>query len=391
MLSVDEAIQRIMRAFAPLEPEQVAIEQALGRTLAEDVRARTAQPPWPLSAMDGYAVRANDEGPRRVIGSAPAGHPFAGSVGLGEAVRIFTGAVVPDGADCIVVQEVSVRDGESVSFTETPRPGRFIRAAGLDFAADETLARAGQVLTARDLALLAAGDLAQLSVRRRPRIAFASTGDELSRPGEPRKPGGIVASSAVGLGALIEQWGGDALDLGILPDRIDAIAGLAERAARADLLLTMGGASVGDHDLVYRALGPKGFTLDFWKIAMRPGKPLLFGRLGDIPLMGLPGNPISTLVCALLFVKPAIAAMLGRDGISRPQSARLDGALPANDSRQDYVRAAVRWRDGALWVAPHPVQDSSMLKMLAASDALIVRPAHAPAEASGAIVEAVLL
>jgi len=367
MLSVDEATQRIMQAFAPLAPETVALDGALGRTLAEDIRAR------------------------RVIGSAPAGHPFAGSVGPGEAVRIFTGAVVPQGADAIVIQEDSARDGDSVSFAQAPRSGRFIRAAGLDFAAGEILGRAGQVLTARDLALLAAGDVAHVAVRRRPRIAFASTGDELSRPGEPRKPGGIVASSAVALSALIEQWGGEPHDLGILPDRIEAIAGLAGHAKGADLLLTMGGASVGEHDLIYRALEPHGFTLDFWKIAMRPGKPLLFGRLGGIPLMGLPGNPVSTLVCALLFVKPAIAAMLGRDGISRPQIARLDGALSANDSRQDYVRAATRWLDGAIWVTPHPIQDSSMLKLLAASDALIVRAPHAPAEQHGAMVEAILL
>ena len=391
MLSVDEATQRIVGAFAPVEPESIALERALGRTLAEDVRARTAQPPWPVSAMDGYAVRSGDDGPRRVIGNAPAGHPFAGSVGPGEAVRIFTGAVVPDGADAIVIQEDSVRDGDSVSFSEAARSGRFIRKAGLDFAAGEILARGGQVLTARDLALLAAGDLAHVAVRRRPRIAFASTGDELSRPGEPRKPGGIVASSAVALSALIEQWGGEAHDLGILPDQVAAIAGLAERAAGADLLLTMGGASVGEHDLVYRALGPQGFTLDFWKIAMRPGKPLLFGRLGAIPLMGLPGNPVSTLVCALLFVKPAIAAMLGRDGTSKTQIARLDGALPDNDQRQDYVRAVVRWQDGAVWVTPHGTQESSMLKLLAASDALIVRAPHAPAAAHGAVVEAILL
>jgi molybdopterin molybdotransferase len=391
MLSVDEALQRILRAFAPLAAETVRIEQAMGRTLAEDVHARTAQPPFPVSAMDGYAVRAGDDGPRRVIGSAPAGHPFDGVVGPGEAVRIFTGAAVPDGADTIALQENAVRDGDRVLFSEPLRNGRFIRAAGLDFAAGEILARAGHVLTARDLALLAAGDLAHVSVRRRPHIAFAATGDELSRPGEPRKPGGIVASSAVGLAALIEQWGGEPHDLGILPDRLDAIADLAERAADADLLVTLGGASVGEHDLVYRALEPKGFALDFWKIAMRPGKPLLFGRLGEIALMGLPGNPVSTLVCSLLFVKPAIAAMLGREGTARPQIARLDGALPPNDGRQDYLRATMHWHEGAIWVAPHAMQDSSMLKLLAASEALIVRAPHAPAVAHGAMVEAMLL
>jgi len=386
MLAVEEAVRRIVAAFKPLDSETVPLENALGRTLAEDVQAAMAQPPFAVSSMDGYAVRSADKGPRRLIGSAPAGHPFTGTVGGGEAVRIFTGAMMPDGADAIVIQENAIAEGDSVRFHAEAEAGRFIRAAGLDFAAGEVLARAGQVLTARDLALLAAGDVAQLTVRRRPRIGFASTGDELSRPGAPRKPGGIVASSAMGLQALIAQWGGDGHDLGILPDDVDVIAGLAGQAQNFDLLLTLGGASVGSHDLVQTALAPKGFVLDFWKIAMRPGRPLIFGRLGETPLIGLPGNPVSSLVCALLFVKPAIAAMLGRTEAASRIRAKLDGALPANDSRQDYVRATTQWRDGDLWAAPHPVQDSSMLKVLAQSDALIVRAPHAPALETGADV-----
>ena len=341
--------------------------------------------------MDGYAVRSADRGPRTLIGAAPAGHPFAGTVGSGEAARIFTGSIVPNGADTIIIQENVAADGKTISFAETPAPGRFIRPAGLDFAAGEILAKAGQVLTPRDLALLAAGDVAEVTVRRRPRIGFAATGDELSHPGSPRKPGGIVASSPFGLNALIEQWGGKAHDLGILPDTIEAVAGLGKRAGNFDLLLTLGGASVGEHDLVQKALGPKGFVLDFWQIAMRPGRPLIFGRLGDVPLIGLPGNPVSSLVCARLFVKPAIAALLGRDVREPILHAKLDGSLPANDSRQDYVRAVTQARDGQLWARPHPVQDSSMLKVLAQSNALIVRAPHAPALEAGADIEIITL
>lgn len=387
MLSVDEAVIRIVAAFAALPPETVVLEKAFGRTLAQDVRAAMAQPPDAVSAMDGYAVRSADHGPRTLIGSAPAGHPFGGTVGPGEAVRIFTGATIPKRADAIIIQENVTVDGQTISFADTPTPGRFIRAAGLDFAAGEILAKAGQVLTARDLALLAAGDVTEVIVRRKPRIAFAATGDELSRPGSPRKPGGIVASSPFGLKPLIEQWGAEAHDLGILPDTVEAVAGLGERAGNFDLLLTLGGASVGEHDLVQKALGPKGFVLDFWKIAMRPGRPLIFGRLNDVPLIGLPGNPVASLVCALLFVKPAIAALLGRAVQEPLLQAKLDGNLPANDSRQDYIRAVMQVRDGLLWARPHPIQDSSMLKVLAQSDALIVRAPHAPALEAGADIE----
>src|ERR1051326_5314644 len=314
MLSVDDALARILNAFEPLPAETVPLEQAAGRTLAEDVRARLTQPPHAMSAMDGYAVRSSDDGPRRLIGSAPAGHPFAGKVGAGETVRIFTGGVVPDGADAVIIQENAKAEDERVSFSEAARPGRHIRQAGLDFRQGDVLARQGQVLGARDLALIAAGDVAAVSVARRPVIAFAATGDELSPPGAARKAGGIVASTGYGLSALIQEWGGQSRDLGIFRDDVNEIARLPERAEGADLLLTLGGASVGEHDLVQRALEPKGLKLDFWKIAMRPGKPLMFGQLGATPLLGLPGNPVSSLVCALLFLRPALAKMLGQIG-----------------------------------------------------------------------------
>lgn len=385
MIPVEEAAARIVAAFQPLESERVALKDAIGRTLAADTVAKCDQPPFPVSMMDGYAVRSADSGPRRVIGSAPAGHVFSGLVGPHEAVRLFTGSVVPDGADAVLAQEDARRDGDDVSFREIPHPGKFIRAQGLDFRAGTVLAPKGKRLSPRDLALLAAGDLAMVSVRRRPVVAFAATGDELSRPGETRKTGGVVASSVYGLNALITQWGGEPRDLGILPDKAEAIAALAEE--KCDLLVTLGGASVGDHDLVQTALGSQGFTLDFWKIAMRPGKPLIFGRLRATPLLGLPGNPVSTLVCALLFLRPAIAAMLGRDTATPLRSARLIGPLSANDGRQDYLRATNEWRDGLLWARPFPAQDSAMLKIFSMSDALIVRKPHTPALEDGAAIE----
>jgi molybdopterin molybdotransferase len=388
MISVDEAVQRVTAAFAPVETETVSLGDAQGRVLAEDAKARLDQPPFPVSAMDGYAVRAGDAASvpttLRVVGSAPAGHPFNGKVGEGEAVRIFTGGVVPDGADAIVVQEDTEQDGDKVTIKEAARTGRHIRKAGLDFALGGILARAGQRLRARDLALLASGDIASLPVRRRPRVAFAGTGDELSLPGAPRKPGGIVASSGYGLNAMIAAWGGEPIDLGILPDNADA---LRARAKGADLIITMGGASVGDHDLVRTALQPKGFVLDFWKIAMRPGKPLIFGHLGATPFLGLPGNPVSSFVCAILFVKPALAVMLGETRKSELRTARIAHALPANDSRQDYLRASLVFRDDEWWAEPFAVQDSSMQSAFAAADCLIVRAPRAPAVAIGERVD----
>jgi molybdopterin molybdotransferase len=385
MLSVEEATQRIVAAFNALGSESVALEEAFGRVLAADACARQDQPPAAVSMMDGYAVRSTDQGARKRIGAAPAGQPFAGTIGEGQTVRLFTGSVVPDGADAVLAQEDADADGDTISFREMPRPGKFIRARALDFAAGTVLAKKGKRLGARDLALLAAGDLGALTVQRRPVIAFAATGDELSRPGSPRKSGGVVASSVYGLGPLIAQWGGSPCDLGLLPDKIDAIAGLAKE--KCDLLVTLGGASVGDHDLVQQALGGQGLKLDFWKIAMRPGKPLIFGRIGGTPLLGLPGNPVSTLVCAHLFLKPAIQKMLGQTAAAPLKSARLAAPVAANDARQDYLRARCEWRDGQIWARPCSAQDSSMLKIFAEADALILRAPNAPALDEGAAIE----
>ncbi|HEY4943904.1 MAG TPA: gephyrin-like molybdotransferase Glp [Rhizomicrobium sp.] len=395
MISVDEAVARIVAAFAPLAGERIAIGDAVGRVLAQDVLAQSSQPPSAVSSMDGYAVRvadaANAGAALRVIGAAPAGHPFPGKVGGGEAVRIFTGGVVPQGADSVVIQEDADASGERVTFTVAAKAGQHIRAAGLDFRQGEALAGKGQRLSARDLSLIAAGDVAQVTVRRRPRVVFAATGDELSLPGSPRKPGGIVASSGYALAAMIARWGGEAVDLGILPDTSEAVASIADKAAGADLIVTLGGASVGDHDLVQKALGPRGFALDFWKIAMRPGKPLIFGKLGATPLLGLPGNPVSTLVCAMLFLRPAIAAMLGVKDEAATVPAKLASELKGNDGRQDYVRARIELRDGERFVMPFAVQDSSMLSVLARADALIVRLPHAPAAETGETVSILLL
>lgn len=387
MISVEDAVARVVAAFQPVESESVPLDEALDRVLAENLHARLDQPPFPVSAMDGYALRAGDAAAPgatlSIVGAAPAGHPFAGAVGAGQTVRIFTGGVVPDGADAVIVQEDAEADGTRVTFKVAAQPGRHIRKAGLDFTRGTLLAEAGRRVGARTLSLIASGDIAELAVRRRPRVAVAATGDELSRPGTDRKPGGIVASSVYGLSAMIARWGGAAVDLGIFPDSADAVGSIAAHAAGADLVLTIGGASVGDHDLVLSALGPKGFALDFWKIAMRPGKPLIFGRLGATPLLGLPGNPVSSLVCALLFVKPALKAMLGERSQEAPFSARLAQDLPANDSRQDYLRARLAWRDGDWWAEPFSVQDSSMQSIFAAADGLVVRPPYSASAKTG--------
>ena len=395
MISVEEAVARITSAFSPLAIETADISRAGGRVLAEDVRAKQSQPPYPVSSMDGYALRAIDAGEPgvrlRVIGTAPAGHPYSGSVSSGEAVRIFTGGVVPDGADTIVIQEDTIADDGQVTLNVAAIPGRHIRAAGLDFISGDILSPSGRRLSARDLSLIAAGDVAQVSVRQRPKIAVAATGDELSLPGEPRKPGGIVASSGYALTAMIERWGGVPIDLGILPDTQEAVANIADLADSADLIVTLGGASVGEHDLVQKALGPRGFELDFWKIAMRPGKPLIFGKLGKTPLLGLPGNPVSTLVCAMLFLRPAIAAMLGTKDEANIFRARLLTGLKQNDGRQDYVRARIEMREEERFVDPFPIQDSSMLSALARADALIVRPPRAPSAEAGDQVTVMIL
>jgi molybdopterin molybdotransferase len=394
MISVDEAVQRITRTFSSLPSEKIALADALGRVLARDAIAPLDQPPAPMSAMDGYAVKSADArvgAELTVIGEAAAGHPYDGHVGAGQAVRIFTGGVVPEGADAVVLQEDVELRGKIVRIRETQPPGENVRERGLDFRIGDVLLQRGRRLSARDIAVLASADFAQLEVTRKPRVAVVATGDELTRPGEPRAPGGIVASSTYAVQAMVREWGGEPIDLGIVPDRIDELARLPAATREMDLIITLGGASVGDHDLIQKALAPHGFTLDFWKIAMRPGKPLIFGRLNEAPLLGLPGNPVSSMVCAIIFVRPAIAAMLGAPNKNLIRTARLTVALKANGKRQDYIRAKLKVSDGRLTAEPFALQDSSMQKVFAHADALIIRPVDAPAAIAGDEVQVLLL
>jgi molybdopterin molybdotransferase len=397
MISVEEARARLLAPLKPLGAEQVAISEAVGRVLAEDVAARRTQPPWPVSAMDGYAVRAADVArvpvTLKVVGSVPAGQAYEGRLERGEAVRIFTGAPMPEGADAVVLQEDAERRGEAVELREAATAGRNVRPQGLDFRAGDVMLLAGRRLSARDVGLAAAMNRPWLMVHRKPRIAILPTGDEVVMPGEPVGPYQIVSSNGLALAAFITQCGGLPLQLPIAPDRADALQAIAEAAIGADFLVTSGGASVGEHDLVRDALGASGLTLDFWKIAMRPGKPLMVGRYRETPMMGLPGNPVSSLVCALLFLKPAIARLTGLAATQAPAlRARLAAPLPANDRRQDYLRATLtRASDGALEARAFLKQDSSMMSLLAKSDCLVVRPPHAPAAAVGDSVEIVPL
>ncbi|MBL8834078.1 MAG: molybdopterin molybdotransferase MoeA [Rhodospirillales bacterium] len=397
MISVAEARTRILSAFAPLGGETVALAAAHGRTLAVDVHARLTQPPLPVSAMDGYAVRAADiaKAPASLtmIGTAPAGHMFAGTVGPGQCVRIFTGAVVPEGADTILIQENADADGTRIVARQAEPVGRFVRPAGLDFKTGDLAIPAGTTLDARHVGLAAATNHAWLDVRRRPRVAILSTGDEIVLPGTEPGPGKIVSSNGPALAAFVAQAGGDPVLLPIAPDDERALQAIAAGARGCDLLVTTGGASVGDHDLVRQALGSTGLRLDFWQIAMRPGKPLMFGRFGDVPMIGLPGNPVSSLVCAVLFVGPAIAAMLGRAETGpKTERAALGRDLEPNDRREEYMRATLsRDAEGTLRATPFAKQDSSMIALLARAEALAIRPANAPAAKAGDPVDIIRL
>ena len=397
MISVEEALARITGAFGPLAAETVGVGEALGRVLAEDVVARVTQPPAAVSAMDGYAVRAADvaEIPAVLteVGEAPAGGCYEGTVEAGQTVRIFTGGPLPRGADAIVIQENTEAEGARITVKEGVGPGTYVRAAGLDFRAGEVGMEAGRLLTARDVGLAAAMNVPWLKVRRRPRIAILSTGDELVLPGEPVGPNQLIGSNGLALGALVAVCGGEPVNLGIAKDSRESLITLAAGARGADLLVTTGGASVGKHDLVREALDESGLELDFWKIAMRPGKPLMFGRMGDIPLLGLPGNPVSSLVCALLYLRPAIDAMLGRAPGDRPaETAVLGAALGANDWRQDYLRAHLTFDpEGRRVATAFERQDSSMFATLAHADCLIVRPPEAPPARAGDTVAIVPL
>jgi molybdopterin molybdotransferase len=393
LLSVEDALARVLDAVEPTAPETVAVDRAHGRTLARPLQALLTQPPFTASAMDGYAVRAADvaalPATLGIVGTAAAGHPFPGRVGPGEAVRIFTGAPVPEGADAVVIQENADGDGGRVVVHEGTVEAESIRPRGMDFRAGETLLAAGRRLGPRELALAAAMGHGAVPVYRRPRVAVLSTGDELVPPGTPPGPGQIVASNHLSVAALAEAAGAEVSLLGIARDTPEDLARHVDAAAGADILATIGGASVGEHDLVAPVLKARGLALAFWKIAMRPGKPLMFGRLETLRVLGLPGNPAASFVCARLFLVPLIGRLLGRtpEASLATVEARLGAAVEANGPRQHYMRAvSAVGPDGVRQVKPLPFQHSSLIAPLAQADCLLVRPPHAPPAAAGARV-----
>ncbi len=400
LLSVEEAQRRLLEATAPLaRSETLTLGEADGRILSADIKARLTQPPFDASAMDGYALRAADAPEPgailKVIGTAAAGHGFDGTVGPGETVRIFTGAPVPAGADAILIQEDAEKlEGQAIRTTFPVTLGRHIRPRGQDFAEGETVLKVGEQLDFSRLMLVAAMNHATVEVFARPRVAILATGDELVSPGEQPGPHQIIGSNTFGIAALARQAGAEVIDLGIVGDDRAAITAAVDkaRACGADILVTLGGASVGDHDLVQSTLVAAGMRLDFWKIAMRPGKPLMVGELAGMRVLGLPGNPVSSMVCGLLFMEPLLARLTGRPPLSRLSTARTSTVLAANDKRQDYLRARLLHdASGTLLVESYGKQDSSMMKIFANSDCLIIRPPHAPELPVGAETPVLLL
>ena len=391
MLSVTDALEKVSAGCGLLPAEQVSLDAALGRVLARDVASALTHPPTAVSAMDGYAVRWDDlaaiPAELTVIGEAAAGHVFAGALAPGQAARIFTGGALPDGADTIVIQEDTERDGDTVRVIENPaEKGEFVRPAGLDFKAGDVLLTAGQLLTARGVGLAAAMNMPWLMVRRRPRVAFVATGDEVVMPGQAVGPGQIISSNSLALAAYVTAMGGEPVSLGIARDTPESLAETLAGARGADLLVTMGGASVGDHDLVRQVLGGRGFDLDFYKIAMRPGKPLIFGHIDGTPMLGLPGNPVSTGVTSALFLRAAFTKMLGLVGERTEATAVLGGDLPANGKREDYIRATLDTAaDGRAVATAFPRQDSSMLAAFTKADCLIIRDVGAAPARAGDI------
>ncbi len=389
MISVEEALAKVTAGFKPLSLETISIDQALGRALGEDVASRMTHPPTAVSAMDGFAVRTADIAtvPCELtqIGVSQAGSGFDGTVKTGQTARIFTGAPLPEGADTIVIQENTETDGTTIRVLETATLGRFVRPAGLDFKAGDVLLKKGKILTARDIGLLASMNVPWVQVHRKPRIAVLSTGDELVMPGDPVGPDQIINSNSLAQLAYIRAMGGEPVNLGIARDNEQSLRDHLAGAKGADLLITIGGASVGDYDLVQSVMREQGLDLGFYKIAMRPGKPLIFGRLGDVPVLGLPGNPVSAGVTSALFLRAAMDIMLGLNPKERVLETVLLGAdLPANDRREDYLRAQLRPdANGVLTAFPFSGQDSSMMARLAHADCLIVRPPHAEATRTG--------
>ncbi len=396
MLSVEEARRRVLQAFAPVGYEAVSLPEAWGRVLATEICARVTQPPADVSAMDGYALRAADAavGARlRVVGAAPAGRPFDTVLKWGEAVRLFTGSVIPAGADAVLLQEDATVEGETVIVGAAPNPGQHIRRQGQDFAAGESVLSPGIRLGARQIGLAAAANHPWLTVHRRPRVAILATGNEIHMPGETIADGGIVSSNSHVLAGLVRAAGAEPCLLPVAADDAVAIGAAASSARGADLLVTTGGASVGDHDLVQAGLAHQGFVLDFWKIAMRPGKPMIFGRLGDMPVLGVPGNPVSACVCSVLFMIPVIAKLAGLlEEVPQTVAATLGGPVRANDHRADFIRARLsHGPDGGLIATPFARQDSALQTVLARAGALVLRAPLAPPLEAGAAIRIIRL
>src|SRR4029077_4229598 len=390
LMPVAEALQRVLADARALPAETVKLNDALGRVLTENVVALRTQPPAAVSAMDGYAVRAADVATTpvtlKVIGEVAAGRPFADQIGPGQAARIFTGGFMPTGSDPVVIQELTTRNGDSVTIQKPTAKNRNVRAQGIDFARDQVLLRKGRRLTDRDLMLAAAMNHSGLRVHRRPKVAVLGTGDELVPPGSTPGPGEIVYSNGFALIALAHDEGAEVHDLGIARDRVaDIVAGVRRaRESSADILVTTGGACVGEHDLVQRALAAEGLSLSFWRVALRPGRPMMHGGLGGMQVLGLPGNPVSSFVCAFLFLVPLIRCLAGRQDVEQmPEPERLGADLPANDERADYLRAPLTPGAEALIATPLPYQDSSLMATLAKADCLLIRPPHAPPAPAG--------
>jgi molybdopterin molybdotransferase len=390
-LSVAESLALVLADAGPLPPEPASLVDACGRVLAEDLKARRTQPPADVSAMDGYAVRAADvaDAPAwlTVVGEVAAGRVLDREVGPGEAARIFTGGMMPAGADTVVIQENTTRQGDVVSIERPAPKGRNVRPQGLDFKAGATLLARGRLLTVRDIGLAGAMNYPTVPVHRRPRMAVLATGDELVLPGSDLAPGQIVTSNAFTLTAIGRREGAETLDLGIAPDRLDATMAAVRRAREAgvDVLVTIGGASTGDYDFVQRAFTAEGVKLSFWKVALRPGRPLMHGRLGGMRVLGVPGNPVAAFICATLFLVPLLRRLAGRTDLSLPVTdAVLGCALPDNDDRAEYMRATLTTApDGAPIANPFAKQDSSMLVPLTQADCLIIREPFAPAAGQG--------
>ncbi len=386
MITVDEALAELFALVSPVGTETVPLDRAAGRVLAQAVTALRDQPPFPASAMDGYAVRNPEVRPGaafRIVGESAAGHGYDGSVGPGEAVRIFTGAPVPEGADRVVIQEDTARDGDTITLQDNIDPQGYVRPAGGDFRAGSVV-QAPRRLGPQDVALLAAMNIAEVPVSRRPVAALIATGDELVMPGETPSRDQIIASNSFGLKAMLEAAGAEARLLPIARDNLPSLRTAFTLAEGADLIVTIGGASVGDHDLVAPAAEEMGLNRSFYKVAMRPGKPLMAGRMGDATLIGLPGNPVSSMVCGQIFILPVIRAMLGLgEGPAPRQQRPLDADIGQNGPREHYMRAKL----SDTGIAPYDRQDSSLLTVLASADALLVRPTHDAPRRAGEMVD----